>query len=166
MADREHISQTIYDVEHKLIRLHQLAANHSTDPRLSGDAFCMLIKTACQLYVFTILRQMLGRSHVVQRYSRLLGSQIHNYVSEIDSLRGTGNDERDLLIWAMALLLWATYDDDDQKALAKLLAPLLESANLVNVNQLVLTLRSVAWMDDMLHEELSPVWVKLRLLKS
>lgn len=164
---RQRISQAIYDVEYKLIMLHQEDQDEArignNDLQGSSNILSQLTRSAAQIYVFIALRQMLGQSKLVQSHAQTLESKLEEYWSCHGDISELASHARDLLIWTMVLLLLTTFNYASQLDLTQRLTRFLHSAEILHLEQLVLTLKSIAWMDDILSEELSLLWNKLRL---
>ena len=157
-SQRLHISQAILDVEYKLMLLHQ---NHLSELAGLSSTFTTLAKPfqlAAQLYVLLVLRQLPARSSVVQKYAEPLAAELLPAKlswSSLDQRRST--EWRALLIWILVLLLVATFDLQARHRLISLLVSLSDMTGIEVQQQVVRSLRDVAWIDGIFEEELTVI---------
>ena len=104
-AERQKLSHAIYDVEYKLMELHQDHLSGLSSLSNSIVNLSDVFQLAAQVYILLVLRQVHRRSSIVQKYIHILSAEIQTNQSSIIDARETENwNWSILMLWIETIL--------------------------------------------------------------
>ena len=161
-SQRQQLSQAIYDIEYRLMSIRQ----RDSGPRGSSGAGFNLSKPlhlATQLYALVVLRQVPRRSSLVQKYAQALSAELKSLqLLRDDCVLGLGSIQKSFLLFMEVLLLLSSPDGNICQDNIVLLVVLVQSLKLTEMQILTHHLKQVAWMDEILEDELADLWNRFR----